>query len=96
MEVNDTLIERLSQLSKLEFSGPAKEAIKTDLQRMLAFVESIQAVDTEGVEPLIHLTPSTNRLRSDSPVEGVTQQDALKNAPKHDTDYIRVPKVLDK
>lgn len=96
MEVTDALIDKLCGLSKLTFSGDAKTAIRADLKRMLAFVATVQAVDTEGVAPLVHLTPAVNRLRADTPAPGIPQADALKNAPKHDSDYIRVPKVLDK
>lgn len=96
MQVNDALIDKLANLTKLRFEGEAREQIKGDLNKMLVFVEQINALDTEGVEPLIHLTLETNHLRKDVPAAPISQEDALKNAPKRDSDYIRVPKVVDK
>ena len=49
-----------------------------------------------GVEPLIYMTEEVNRLRDDEPKVTLTQEEALKNAPKKDSDYFRIPKVLDK
>lgn len=96
MQVNDALIDKLSSLSKLQFEGAARAQIAADLTRMLDFVAQINAVDTTGVLPLIHLTHEINRLREDEPQQQITQAEALANAPRKDSDYIRVPKVLDK
>jgi aspartyl-tRNA(Asn)/glutamyl-tRNA(Gln) amidotransferase subunit C len=52
-------------------------------------------VDTEGVEPLIYLTNSETVLRDDVVVQTITHEEALKNAPKADSDFFRVPKVID-
>lgn len=93
-DVNDALIDKLSSLAKLDFNGAERETIKQDLHRMLAFVEQIQAVDTTGVEPLIHMTEEPLQLREDEPQMPITHEQALQNAPKRDSDYIRVPKVL--
>jgi aspartyl-tRNA(Asn)/glutamyl-tRNA(Gln) amidotransferase subunit C len=96
MEVNDALLDKLCNLAKLNFEGPARAAIKQDLTNMLAFVEKINELDTTGVQPLIHLTPELNRLRDDVVEPPIDHALALKNAPKKDSDYFRVPKVLDK
>ena len=50
MEVNDALIDNLSNLARLEFNAVEKEAIKHDLQRMIRFVEKLGELDTAGVE----------------------------------------------
>ncbi|MFT6175212.1 MAG: aspartyl-tRNA(Asn)/glutamyl-tRNA(Gln) amidotransferase subunit C, partial [Cryomorphaceae bacterium] len=55
MIVDNALIDKLANLSKLEFDEESKERIKKDLTRMLAFVEQLNELDTEGVEPLIHV-----------------------------------------
>ena len=60
MKVDDTLIDKLASLSKLEFEAADKAAIKGDLERMLNFVEKLDEVDTTGVEPLIHVNPEIN------------------------------------
>jgi aspartyl-tRNA(Asn)/glutamyl-tRNA(Gln) amidotransferase subunit C len=57
--------------------------------------EKLKEVDTEGVEPLIYLTNSETVLREDVVVQTISHEDALRNAPKSDSDFFRVPKVID-
>lgn len=96
MEVNDKLIDNLSNLAKLEFNAVEKEAIKHDLQRMIHFVEKLGELDTTGVEPLLHMSPETNVLREDTPQGSVSRQEALAAAPATDGTYFEVPKVIRK
>jgi aspartyl-tRNA(Asn)/glutamyl-tRNA(Gln) amidotransferase subunit C len=96
MEVNEALIDQIANLSKLSFEGEQKEAIRQDLQRMIAFVDKLSELDTTGVEPLIFMSNEVNRLRDDNPEQTVSHEEALRNAPKKDSDYFRIPKVLDK
>jgi len=96
MEINDTLIEKLSDLSRLSFDGEARSAIKSDLEKMIAFVEKLNELDTSAVEPLIYMTDEKLTLRKDAVGPELTQEEALKNAPSKDSDYFKVPKVLDK
>lgn len=94
MKIDDALIDRLSTLSKLSFEGEDRAEIKEDLQRMLDFCAMLEEIDTEGVEPLIHMTQEKNRLRPDKIDSTVTQEEALKNAPSKDAYYFKVPKVI--
>ncbi len=96
MEVNDALIDNLSNLARLEFSAAEKEGIKNDLQRMIHFVEKLAELDTTGVEPLLHMSPETNVLRDDIPRGSVTREAALASAPATDGIYFEVPKVIRK
>jgi len=96
MEVNDALIENLSNLARLEFNAKEKEEIKKDLQRMIHFVEKLGELDTTGVEPLLHMSPEINVLREDILQGSVTREDALSTAPATDGVYFKVPKVIRK
>lgn len=96
MEVNDKLIENLANLARLKFGDNEKTAIKEDLQKMIAFVEQLQEVDTEGVAPLLHMTENVNILREDSVQGSVSREEGLKNAPDSDGQFFRVPKVIKK
>ena len=96
MEVNDALIDNLSNLARLEFNTAEKEGIKKDLQRMIHFVEILGKLDTTGVEPLLHMSPVTNVLREDQPTGSVSREEALSNAPATDGTYFKVPKVIKK
>lgn len=96
MEINDPMIDKLSELSRLSFEGKDRDAIKVDLEKMIAFVEKLDEIDTSGVEPLVYMTEDPLDLRKDVVGPELTQAEALKNAPSKDSDYFKVPKVLDK
>jgi len=96
MKIDDALIDKLSTLSKLEFEGKDREEIKKDLERMLTFVDKLNEVDTDEVEPLVYMTDEYAVLRDDEAENTLSKEDALKNAPSKDSDYFRVPKVLNK
>lgn len=96
MEVSEALIDHIAHLSRLSFEGPEKDAIRQDMQRMIAFVDKLSELDTTGVEPLIFMYEEVNRLREDVAVQSISHEEALFNAPKKDSDYFRIPKVLDK
>jgi len=71
-----------------------KEGIKQDLQKMITFVEKLNELDLENVEPLIHMSPEVNVLRNDEIRGSVSREEALKNAPKTDGEFFLVPKVI--
>jgi len=95
MIVNEELIDKLAKLSRLSFKPDEKKAIIKDLERILGFVEQLEEVDTEGIDPLIHINPEVNVLREDKITEELSQKEALKNAPEHDSFYFKVPKVVE-
>jgi aspartyl-tRNA(Asn)/glutamyl-tRNA(Gln) amidotransferase subunit C len=94
MDVNDALIDNLSNLARLEFNREEKEEIKKDLQRMIHFVEKLGELDTSGVEPLLHMSHEINVLREDKPQGSMGREQALANAPSTDGVYFKVPKVI--
>ena len=94
MEVNDAMVDKLARLARLKFDTSEKEEIKQDLQRMIAFVEKLNALDLEGVKPLLHMTDEVNVLREDELKGSVSRDLALKNAPSHDGEFFKVPKVI--
>jgi aspartyl-tRNA(Asn)/glutamyl-tRNA(Gln) amidotransferase subunit C len=96
MEVNDALVDKLAHLARLKFNVAEKEEIKKDLQKMIAFVEKLNELDTTGVEPLVHMSDEVNALREDEVKGSISREDALKNAPFHDEQFFKVPKVIRK
>ncbi|HOZ68438.1 MAG TPA: Asp-tRNA(Asn)/Glu-tRNA(Gln) amidotransferase subunit GatC [Chitinophagaceae bacterium] len=96
MEVNDPLVEKLAHLSRLQFTDTEKAGIKKDLQRMIGFVEKLNELNLEGVEPLLHMSPEVNVLREDEIRGSVSREAALRNAPLHDEQFFKVPKVIKK
>lgn len=96
MEVNDALIDKLANLARLQFSQEEKENLRQDLQRMIAFVDKLNELNTEGVEPLLHMSDTINVLREDLVQGSISREEGLKNAPDTDGVYFRVPKVINK
>jgi aspartyl-tRNA(Asn)/glutamyl-tRNA(Gln) amidotransferase subunit C len=94
MEITDKTVDELAHLARLQFEGAEKERIKKDLNRIVSFMDKLNELDTEGVEPLIYLSEELNVLRKDEVKQTISQKQALKNAPKSDSDYFKVPKVL--
>lgn len=96
MEINNETIDKLAYLARLEFSAEDKQEIKKDLSRIITWIDKLNELDTEKVEPLIYMSNEINVLRKDEIEHTLSHEDALLNAPKKDSDYFRVPKVLDK
>ena len=88
-------VDEIAHLARLEFNNEEKDQILNDMNRMLAFVDKLNELDTDKVEPLIYMTEERSILRDDEIKVTVTQDEALKNAPKKDSDYFKVPKVID-
>ncbi len=96
MKITEETVDHIAHLARLEFEGEAKDAIRGDIERIITFIDKLKEVETENVEPLIFMSDEVNRLREDIAVDSITQEQALKNAPQSDSDYFRIPKVLDK
>lgn len=63
MDITDKTVEELAHLARLQFEGEEKERIKKDLSKILTFMEKLNELDTEGVEPLIYLSEEINVMR---------------------------------
>lgn len=95
-QIDDTTVDKIATLARLEFSKEEKEDIKKDLSKILSYIDKLNEVDTDGVEPLIHVSNEKSILRPDVVEQKTTQQEALKNAPDKNSDYIKIPKVIEK
>ena len=96
MEITPKMIGHLAHLSRLEFGEERKESIRLDLTRMVGFIEKLQEVNTEGVEPLLFMSDVQHVTRTDEVAGSVTRAAALKNAPLTDGTYFKVPTVIKK
>tara|TARA_B110000459_G_scaffold152665_1_gene166667 strand:- start:440 stop:742 length:303 start_codon:yes stop_codon:yes gene_type:complete len=94
--IDNKLVADLSRLAKLKFDDLKAEKMKSDLDKIIVFVDKLAEINTTGVEPLIYLSEEVNVLRADKVKHEVSQENALKNAPQKDSDYFKVPTVLKK
>ena len=88
------MVDKLAHLARLKFKEEEKQEIKNDLQRMIEFVEKLNELDLDHVEPMLHMTEEINVLREDEVNGSISREDALKNAPLHDEQFFKVPKVI--
>lgn len=88
------MVDKLAHLSRLKFNDDEKAEIKKDLQNMIAFVEKMDELNLEGVKPLLHISEEVNVLREDEVKGSISREEALKNAPLHDGQFFKVPKVI--
>ena len=89
-------VDKLANLSRLEFDGKEKDGLINDLNRMLDFISKLDELDTTNIDPLIYMNDQKNILRPDVVKQSISQADGLKNAPKKDSDFFKVPKVVGK
>ena len=86
----------ISVLEELDSFKKGNDTINFEARQFIRFVDKLSELDTTGVEPLIFMSEEVNRLRNDDVEQSISHDDALRNAPKKDSDYFRIPKVLDK
>jgi aspartyl-tRNA(Asn)/glutamyl-tRNA(Gln) amidotransferase subunit C len=95
MQIDATLISRLEKLARLQLDDAERTKLTGDLQRILDMVDKLRALDTTGVEPLVYMNDAINVFREDEVAHQLTRAGALQNAPKHDGQFFRVPKVIE-
>ena len=96
MKINKEVITKLSGLSKLKFNKEESELIAEDLSKMVNFINQLNEIETDGIEPLIHMNEEVNNWREDKLGDVLDQEKALANSPVKDSTYFKLPKVLDK
>ena len=94
--IDTKTVDEIAHLARLEFENEAKQEIIKDMNNMLAFIDKLNELDTTNIEPLVYMTDETNAFREDEVKIEMTQQEALMNAPKKDSDYFKVPKVVER
>ncbi|ABG60077.1 Asp-tRNA(Asn)/Glu-tRNA(Gln) amidotransferase subunit GatC [Cytophaga hutchinsonii] len=94
MSLDTKTIGKIAHLARLEFDDKSLEAFSTDFNKILSWIDKLNEVNTDNVEPLIHMSHELNVLREDIDKVTISHEEALKNAPKKDSDYFRVPKFL--
>lgn len=95
MEINRATLDKMAHLARLEFNDSEAEKMIADMTEIVTWVEKLNEVDTTDVEPLISMGQGVNVLRADTITKHLPHDRALSQAPRHDDEYFRVPKVID-
>lgn len=92
--INDQTLEYISILAKLELSDTEKKAAKEDMEKMLAYMDKLNELDTSDVEQMSHVFPVHNVFREDVVAEKDGGEDTLANAPERKDRAFVVPKTI--
>jgi aspartyl-tRNA(Asn)/glutamyl-tRNA(Gln) amidotransferase subunit C len=95
MKIDRQQLDKIAHLARLEFDEKDAEKMMQDMTSIVEWVEKLNEVNTDGVEPLTTMSYEINVLREDEVKEHLPHDRALLNAPKKDGDYFRVPKVIE-
>lgn len=95
MKIDKTTIKKIAHLARLEFDENSAEKMSKDMSQILDWVEKLNEIDTENIEPLTTMSTEVNIMREDIRGNHLEHEAGLKNAPKRDSDYFRVPKVME-
>ena len=93
--ISDETIEYVGILAKLELSEEEKEQAKSDMGRMLDYIDKLGELDTSDVEPMSHVFPVQNVFREDVVTNGDTRERLLANAPEQKDGMFMVPKTFE-
>ena len=89
-------VAHVAQLARLDLTEPEKTLFGEQLSQILTFVGQLQEVSTEGIPPTASVADQESVLREDLPREGLSQEQALSNAPEARHGFFVVPKILGK
>jgi aspartyl-tRNA(Asn)/glutamyl-tRNA(Gln) amidotransferase subunit C len=93
--ITDETIDYVGILAKLELSQEEKEQAKKDMANMLDYIDMLNELDTEGVEPMSHVFPVSNVFREDIVTNGDDRENILVNAPEQKDGSFQVPKTVE-
>lgn len=95
MQITKDTVRKIAHLARLEFKEEDEAKMQQDLNNILTWMEKLQQIDTENIEPLTHMSSEINVMRDDVAGEPLSHERGLLNAPKKDSDYFRVPNVME-
>lgn len=96
MEINDALVKKLAGLARLNFTEEEFLKLRKELEQMTGFVEKLNELDTEGVEPLLFVSDTENVFREDEARQMISNEEALSNATDTVPPFFTAPKALQK
>lgn len=95
MSVDDDTVRRIAHLARIKVEDDEVAHLKGELNAILNWVEQLQAVDVEGVEPMTSVTPMKMKMRQDEVTDGGIADQVIQNAPMSDDNFFLVPKVVE-
>jgi aspartyl-tRNA(Asn)/glutamyl-tRNA(Gln) amidotransferase subunit C len=94
-KIDESLVRKVAKLSRLEITEAEVKEFTGQLGAILEYMEKMNQLDTSDIEPLAHCLPITNVFRQDYIKDSLGTEKTLANAPQHDQEFFKVPKILD-
>ncbi|MFY0681223.1 MAG: Asp-tRNA(Asn)/Glu-tRNA(Gln) amidotransferase subunit GatC [Thalassovita sp.] len=95
MSIDSQTAAKVAKLARIKVEEDALPALANEFNTILGFIEQLNEVDVEGVEPMTSVTPMRLKRRVDEITDGGIQDRVLKNAPDAREGFFAVPKVVD-
>ena len=95
MSINKEKIKHVAKLARISVDEPKVESLTKDLNSIFKFIEQLNELDTEKVEPLTSILSQSLRSRKDEITDGKIRKKILKNSPKKNGEFFVVPKVVE-
>ncbi len=95
MSVDSDTVRRIAHLARIRLEEDRIEPMREELNTILAFVEQLDEVDTQDVEPMTSVVATKMRLRADVVTDGSISQDVIANAPASEDGFFMVPRVVE-
>ena len=95
MSIDETTAARVAKLARIRVDEAALPALASEFNTILGFIEQLNEVDIEGIEPMTSVTPQVLKRRADIVSDGDQQEKVLSNAPDAREGFFAVPKVVE-
>lgn len=95
MKIDKETLRKIAHLARLDFEENDEKEMLNSMSEILTWVEKLNEINTDNIEPQTHMSMEVNTMREDRLEAPLGHEEGLKNAPKRDDDYFRVPKVLE-
>ena len=95
MKITEELVDYVSTLSRLRLPREEKASMTGELEQIVTYMDTLNTLDTDGVEPMSHIFPLKNVLRADKVVPSADREALLSGAPDRDAETFRVPKAVE-
>lgn len=92
--LSDEQVQHVARLARLRLEPDQVHFFSDQLSHVLDYIDKLNQRDVDGVKPMAHPIPLTDRLRDDEPAAGMPGDLALRSAPDSDPPFFKVPKVL--
>ena len=95
MKITRDQVEQVAMLARLELTDAESEILTGQMDAILAYVDKLNELNTDGIIPTSHAVPVENAFRADQVRPSIGAENALANAPERVDDFFRVPKVIE-